>query len=447
MSTSKRKATGSAVAEPASKKTVHPFFSAPSALSSIGQFLASPESLIHYVHLDPLQSLPSTSNTGPTAPTYTTIPALPPPISLVTVIFYDLDGTLIVPQSGAPFPKNRTDWQWWHASVPVRLKQEVGEGKHVVVLSNQGDAREKIRAEWRAKVPLIAAKIPDVPLRILAALSKTDPFRKPNTGMFDYVVALYRDKGLEIDMESSVYIGDAAGRAAAKGKGKDHGDTDYKMALNAGLRFLTPEEHFLGQPRPLFPEPPLGFRPAILGDLANLPPVVPSNTPLARDETEVVLFVGPPASGKSSFYRKHFKGKYQHISQDELKTRDKCLKAAREILASGRSVVIDNTNRDKATRAHWVALANELNVPIRVFHFLCPLDLAKHNNAYRAFYGPPNEPGRELLPAIAFTSYAGSVQAPAVDEGFDEVRGVNFVWTGSDEQRKLWDRYLLDSKR
>jgi hypothetical protein len=28
-----------------------------------------------------------------------------------------------------------------------------------VVISNQGDAREKIRREWKAKVPLIAAKV------------------------------------------------------------------------------------------------------------------------------------------------------------------------------------------------------------------------------------------------------------------------------------------------
>jgi hypothetical protein len=30
-----------------------------------------------------------------------------------------------------------------------------------VVISNQGDAREKIRKEWKAKVPLIAAKVGD----------------------------------------------------------------------------------------------------------------------------------------------------------------------------------------------------------------------------------------------------------------------------------------------
>jgi bifunctional polynucleotide phosphatase/kinase len=118
----------------------------------------------------------------------------------------------------------------------------------------------------------------DTPIRIIAALGK-DQYRKPMTGMFDLVRNLYREKGYEVDMEKSVYVGDAAGRLAGPGRRRDHGDTDYKLALNAGLKFLTPEvsfcflpvcllsgaddkEHFLGLPRPEFPEPPNGFHPS-----------------------------------------------------------------------------------------------------------------------------------------------------------------------------------------
>jgi hypothetical protein len=81
----------------------------------------------------------------------------------------------------------------------------------------------------------------DTPIRIVAALSKTDIYRKPNSGMFDLVRDLYRSKGYEIDMQKSVYVGDAAGRLAMGGRRKDHGDTDYKLALNIGLKFVTPE--------------------------------------------------------------------------------------------------------------------------------------------------------------------------------------------------------------
>lgn len=80
-----------------------------------------------------------------------------------------------------------------------------------------------------------------VPIRIVAALSKTDKYRKPGSGMFDLIRDLYRSKGYEIDMSKSVYVGDAAGRLALGSRRKDHGDTDYKLALNVGLRFVTPE--------------------------------------------------------------------------------------------------------------------------------------------------------------------------------------------------------------
>lgn len=169
---------------------------------------------------------------------------------------------------------------------------------------------------------------------------------------------------------------------------------------------------------------------------------MPSNTPIARDETEIVLFIGPPASGKTSFYRRHFSN-YEHLNQDTLKTRDACVKAARLAALQGRPMVVDNQNRDAATRAVWVKLAKELKLPIRAFHFTLPVELAEHNNLYRALHGPPSEPKRNVVPKIAFGQFRSSYDVPQVKEGFEEIRAVNFVWQGREEQFKLWDRYLL----
>ncbi|WVQ85805.1 polynucleotide kinase 3'-phosphatase [Cryptococcus sp. DSM 104549] len=428
--------------QPPTKKT-HPFFSGGAKATDIGKFLPSPPSLIHFLHLDPFVSLPSRTSESSTSTTPSE------PLKKVAISFYDLDGTLIKPRLGGQFPKGRDDWMWWNPSVPEKLKKEHGEGRHLVVISNQGDKREKIRNEWRAKLPLIAAKMPnDIPLRILAALEMNDVYRKPNIGMFQVISELYRKQGLEIDMDSSVFVGDAAGRPAKGGQKKDHGDSDYKFAVNVGLKFVTPEEHFLGHPRPSFPEPPIGFRPLQLSNLASLPHIVPSHTPITRPEVEIVLFVGPPASGKSSFYRKHFAPKkYEHVNQDTLGTRDKCLRVAEGLVKGGKSIVVDNTNRNRDTRAYWVSLASKLDVPIRVFHFLCPIELAKHNNMYRAYYPTPGEPPRTLLPGIAFGTFASAFEKPTVDEGFDEVRGVNFHFEGEEAQRRKWDMFMLEPKR
>jgi bifunctional polynucleotide phosphatase/kinase len=79
-----------------------------------------------------------------------------------------------------------------------------------------------------------------------------------------------------------------------------------------------------------------------------------------------------------------------------------------------------------------------------VFHFKCPIELAKHNNMYRACYGPADEPKRQVIPGLAFTTYVTSFEPPDKSEGFDEVRLVNFIFEGDDEQRKKWDMYMLE---
>lgn len=67
------------------------------------------------------------------------------------------------------------------------------------------------------------------------------------------------------------------------------------------------------------------------------------------DKQEVVVFVGSPGSGKSSFFRGHMDG-YVHVNNDTLKTKKKCLNVAEAALKEGKSCVIDNTNRDPPTR-------------------------------------------------------------------------------------------------
>jgi bifunctional polynucleotide phosphatase/kinase len=128
---------------------IHSFFTG--GVKALGDYQRSPETLIHYLHNDPF--LPS-----PSLPA-TTDPAGPSVPRKIRVIFYDLDGTLIKPKSGSSWPNGRDDWAWWHPSVPARLKREVQEGWHLIVISNQGSSNVKLRAEWRAKIPLIAAKV------------------------------------------------------------------------------------------------------------------------------------------------------------------------------------------------------------------------------------------------------------------------------------------------
>lgn len=84
--------------------------------------------------------------------------------------------------------------------------------------------------------------------------------------------------------------------------------------------------------------------------------------------------------------------------------RDKCIKVAKQYLEDGASVVvgrwfgnktyahiksadclIDNTNRDREARAHWVKIAKEFKIPIRCVLFTASAKLCEHNDSVRAY--------------------------------------------------------------
>ncbi len=80
-------------------------------------------------------------------------------------------------------------------------------------------------------------------------------------------------------------------------------------------------------------------------------------------ETEIVLMIGPPASGKSTRSKQLYPS-YMYVNQDTLKTKQKCIVTAREALSKRCSVVVDNTNTTSESRKDWIKLANEYGVAV-----------------------------------------------------------------------------------
>lgn len=64
---------------------------------------------------------------------------------------------------------------------------------------------------------------------------------------------------------------------------------------------------------------------------------------------EVVLLIGPPASGKSSLCETYFRD-YERVNLDTLKTFRKCQLKAVAALKKKKSVVVDNTNGSVSVR-------------------------------------------------------------------------------------------------
>jgi bifunctional polynucleotide phosphatase/kinase len=274
------------------------------------------------------------------------------------VAAFDLDSILVTTKSGATFAKSASDWQWLFPEVPSVLQTIAAAGFKLVIMSNQlGVTKGQVTlqdVQLRMEQVVAAA---GVPMQCFFSTSN-DFFRKPRPGMWTLLATLCNG-AVPVDTKASVYIGDAAGRPKGPGRAKkDFSAGDLLFALNLGVPFHTPEEFFLKHP---------------VDDAAVVPGPVPvpvsesrpSFSPVSGDDhLEIVVLVGPPASGKSTLCTTLL-SKYARVNQDVLKTKKKCLDTAAAFLASGKSVVVDATNKDVATRRDWIDLAASLSVPIR----------------------------------------------------------------------------------
>lgn len=131
----------------------------------------------------------------------------------------------------------------------------------------------------------------------------------------------------------------------------------------------------------------------------------------------LLIFVGLPGSGKSTYYFAHFAGTHEHVSKD-LMRRAQARDAKQEMmigkaLAAGRSVVVDNTNPSPAVRAPLIAIGKRHGARIAAYYFECSPRTALMRNRQRE--------GRGRVPNVAIFTTAKKLVPPALDEGFDEV--------------------------
>ncbi|KAH6674596.1 polynucleotide kinase 3 phosphatase [Halenospora varia] len=356
---------------------------------------------------------------------------------------FDMDSTLISTSSGKKFASDAQDWKWWHSSVPAILRKlYFEEGYRVVVISNQGglSLKQDTKAP-KSKVGLFKTKVSaifsqlDLPLSIYAATEK-DIYRKPRTGMWTELLDDFDIQAANLDLEHSIFVGDAGGRYAQGGKPKDFSCSDRNFADNIGIKFHTPEEFFLGEaPRPFTRT----FEPSdYVSDSA-----AEADQPFTKNnDQDIVIFCGSPGAGKSTFYWKYLEALgYARVNQDTLKTREKCLKVAGEYLSEGKSVAVDNTNADVEVRQKWIELAKKHTIPIRCVHFTAEAKICEHNDAVRALNKIMNPENRSILSSLAFRGFTSRYQQPKVAEGFQDITEISFKFEGSEEEKIIWTRH------
>jgi len=166
-------------------------------------------------------------------------------------------------------------------------------------------------------------------------------------------------------------------------------------------------------------------------------PKVYKTEDLVKKEQELVIFVGCPASGKSTFAKKYFvPAGYVHVNQDTLKTKEKCAKAAREAVLSKKSVVVDNTNPGLDTRSLYTSIAEDAGIGLRCFVFLTDVELAHHLNFYREKI---TKGAVRRIPDVGYNMFKSKFKEPTTKEGFTEITKIEWAPDfQSEEHRKLF---------
>ena len=152
------------------------------------------------------------------------------------VLFCDLDGTLIETISGETFPKGIWD---------MRLKFKVLDAikklnpKYILIVSNQGGIESGFvyAHHFRIKSEYIAKAIWEYCDCKCYAMycetnDKSDPYRKPNTGMLENLIERYVGGDFDDIKQKSLMIGDASGKEG------QFSDSDKKTAENFGIDYM-----------------------------------------------------------------------------------------------------------------------------------------------------------------------------------------------------------------
>ena len=130
-------------------------------------------------------------------------------------------------------------------------------------------------------------------------------------------------------------------------------------------------------------------------------------------EKTAVIFMGIPASGKSTFYQRFFSDSHLHINLDTLHTRRKENDLLEECIAGGRSFVVDNTNPTVADRERYIPRAVAAGYTVYGFLFRGNITECRERNAQRE--------GKARVPDAAITAISSKFESPRYTEGFEEI--------------------------
>ncbi|MCJ8153279.1 hypothetical protein MKJ01_05825 [Chryseobacterium sp. SSA4.19] len=132
---------------------------------------------------------------------------------------------------------------------------------------------------------------------------------------------------------------------------------------------------------------------------------------------EMIIFIGIPASGKSSFYKELFFNSHIRISMDLLNTRNKEGKLLHYCFETQSKMVIDNTNITIESRRKYIDLSQRNQYKIIGYYFENNLQDCLERNKSR----------KDSINEIGIKAKYKELEKPLFTEGFDTIFNVKII--------------------
>lgn len=244
---------------------------------------------------------------------------------------FDFDSTLIIPHNGK-LAVSKSDFS---LNLTKEFIRDLKETHNVVIFSNQ--SRFNSNTEFR-----FLSVMKDLNIDHCFVATKKDEYRKPETGMWNFMKNLLKNNLSSLE---HFYVGDAGGRV------NDFSDSDKLFAENIGIKFIHIDDYKKDKNSLISDEksekPEEKFRDYKFKFLKN-------------KYQHIIIMVGAPASGKSTFCNFLIDNhNFEIASNDIQKTKAKVNKKIKEVLLAGSNLIIDNTNPKQETRQSYLDFIDE----------------------------------------------------------------------------------------
>jgi len=145
---------------------------------------------------------------------------------------------------------------------------------------------------------------------------------------------------------------------------------------------------------------------------------------------QAVIFIGIPATGKSTFYEHKFSESHIRVNLDTLKTRNKEQKLIENCIFEKSSMVIDNCNSKMSDRQRYMPMLKGNGYKVDCYYFKSHVNRCKTRNNQRT--------GKAKVPDVAILSHKKDQERPVFGEGFDRIFFVEIVPPKGDDNKPLF---------